>query len=103
VEEKGLILRSGNLSEGTGKGSVCSSESVSPGLPATLDASQFSLGGILLKGLTLRRLEDQGLAVLAHSCFVEGLDASVVCAVEVKTVHGAHRLLSNIHFLRVNK
>jgi len=43
-------------------------------------------------------LEDQGLAVLAHSCFVEGLDASVVCAVEVKTVHGAHRLLSNIHF-----
>lgn len=29
VEEKGLILRSGNLSEGTGKGDVCSSESVS--------------------------------------------------------------------------
>lgn len=29
VEEKGLILRSGNLSEGTGKGRVCSSESVS--------------------------------------------------------------------------
>ena len=29
VEEKGLILRSGNLSEGTGKGTVCSSESVS--------------------------------------------------------------------------
>lgn len=29
VEEKGLILRSGILSEGTGKGGVCSSESVS--------------------------------------------------------------------------
>lgn len=74
-----------------------------PGLPAILDASQFSLWGILLKGLTLGRLQDQRLAVLADSRFVEGLDASIVRAVEVKTIHGAHGLLSNIHFLRVRK
>lgn len=74
-----------------------------PGVPAILDATQFSLGGVLLKGLTLGRLEDQGLAVGADSCFVEGLDSGVVCAVEVKTIHGAHCLFSHIHFLRVNK
>lgn len=66
-------------------------------------APQLPLGGALLKGLTLRRLQDQGLAVLADARLVEGLDASVVSAVEVQTVHGAHGLLPNVHFLRVKK
>lgn len=54
----------------------------------------------LLQCLTLRCLEDQGLAVWADSCFVEGFDTRAVCAVEVKPIHRAHGLLAHIHLLQ---
>lgn len=54
----------------------------------------------LLQRLTLRCLEDQGLAVGADSGFVEGFDTCAVRAVEVKPVHRAHGLLAHVHLLQ---
>lgn len=53
--------------------------------------------------LTIRRLQNDCLAVRTNTRGVESFDSGIVSAVEMKAVDGAESLLANIYFLNIPK